>query len=44
MCVFPQRPAPGVANALPLLKPGDYVEVEITGCTSATLLARLVDA
>ena len=32
MCVFP---------ALPDLKPGDYAEVEITGCTSATLLARL---
>ena len=44
MCVFPQRLAPGVANALPLLKPGDYVEVEITGCTSSTLLARLVDS
>ena len=37
-------PGSGTANALPLLKPGDYVEVEITGCTSATLLARLVDA
>ena len=36
MCVFPQRTA-----ALPPLKPGDYVEVEITGCTSATLFARL---
>ena len=35
MCVFAQCPtAP--------LKPGDYAEVLITGCTSATLLAQLV--
>ena len=36
-------PLPGGSTpAGPPLKPGDYAEVEITGCTSATLLARLV--
>ena len=51
MCVFPQRSASVSGGmlaagdstaALPPLKPGDYAEVEVIGCTSATLLARLV--
>ena len=34
---------PGGSPAMdpPPLKPGDYVDVVVTGCTSATLLARL---
>ncbi|MBR5063779.1 MAG: tRNA (N6-isopentenyl adenosine(37)-C2)-methylthiotransferase MiaB [Bacteroidales bacterium] len=35
MCVFPAPPS---------MKPGDYVDVIVTGCTSATLLCKLADA
>ena len=35
-------PANGTSPALPPLKPGDYVDVIVTDCTSATLLGRIV--
>ena len=42
MCVFPSMEKERAAKGLAPLGPGDYVEVEVVDCTSATLLCRQV--
>ena len=42
MCVFPSMEKERTAQGLAPLGPGDYVEVEVVDCTSATLLCRQV--
>ncbi len=40
MCVFPSMAAERTARGLTPLKAGDYVDVEVADCTSATLICR----
>ena len=42
MCVFPSMAAERTAQGLAPLKAGDYVNVEVIDCTSATLICRIV--
>lgn len=42
MCVFPDMAQERAARGLKRLEAGDYVEVEVVDCTSATLICRLV--
>lgn len=42
MCVFPSMEKERAAQGLAPLGPGDYVEVEVVDCTSATLLCNQV--
>lgn len=41
MCVFPSMAAERTAQGLAPLKAGDYVNVEVIDCTSATLICRI---
>ncbi len=42
MCVFPSMAAERTAQGLAPLKAGDYVNVEVVDCTSATLICKIV--
>ena len=42
MCVFPSMAAERTAQGLAPLKAGDYVNVKVVDCTSATLICRIV--
>lgn len=42
MCVFPSMAAERAAQGLAPLKAGDYVNVKVIDCTSATLICRIV--
>jgi hypothetical protein len=44
MCVFdvPQPAATGTKGTAASIKPGDYVDVKINSCTSATLIGEVV--
>ncbi len=42
MCVFPSTATEREAQGLAPLKAGDYVNVEVTDCTSATLICKII--
>ena len=43
MCVFPSESASRKARGLEPLRAGDYVNVKVQDCTSATLICKIVD-